>query len=396
MKKILFCLLFSLMFISVLNAEELITIKSIELDSSSINGTELSKPIIDGYDINLDVELKEIGDYLKYKLVIDNKYDKDYYLKEDTGFLEGNYISYKYYTERVIKAKSENVIYLVVSYVNEVEDKLLVNKMYTDSNNARLEIVDDKGIVIKNPKTYDSKVTFILLCVVLLFSCICLFLVKRKNISKVSFILIMLLINCVPLLIDATELFKINLNVKALISKEGFHVFYSPDFSHSKLLDATILDDYDIVSEECNLIYLNNEKDKPDLVNCNSTTIFKSKKEYFKGNIVDLLVWEYYDYYGNNVSNFLNTCTKENNNLYCSFSKDEIVSEKYSFPHWSYHKYSNLSLGYTYFENDDLTMKFSNLDKQYGNWNSGYLNINLPSTFNMPEHGVFFSYAMPQ
>lgn len=398
MKKIKIILTFiiiSTLFITKINAEETITIESIELDYITANAIEKSSPVIDGLSINLDVQFREVNNYIKYKLLIKNNTNEEYELKEDTSFLNNENITYKYYKEGKIKPNSENIIYLVVSYNQEVEESKFVENKYTEENKAILEIVDDSGEIIKNPKTGNDNITFIILSIVLVISCIVLFIMKKKNLNNVNFIFIMLLINCIPLIVNATQLFKLNLNVNVEITKNGYHVIYAPDSNVNGIIDIELLEDYEIINNKCHNIYMEGQKEEASYMVCEENIILKSKKIYVPGDEVETLVVKErqieYD--------LLNSCTLEENNIYCSISESTVFRLIGNNDSWVYGKDAMTDMGYTYSEDDLEKMEFSfiidNFWDEENEWSKGGIEIGAPSVFKMPAHDVFLYYVYP-
>ena len=396
-KIILTFLIISTLFITKINAEETITIESIELDYISTNAIEKSSPVIDGLSINLDVQFREVNNYIKYKLLIKNNTNEEYELKEDTSFLNNENITYKYYKEGKIKPNSENIIYLVVSYNQEVEESKFVENKYTEENKAILEIVDDSGEIIKNPKTGNDNITFIILSIVLVISCIVLFTMKKKDLNNVNFIFIMLLINCIPLIVNATQLFKLNLNVNVEIIKNGYHVIYAPDSNVNKIIDIELLEDYEIINNKCNNIYMDNQKEEVSYVMCEKPVLLKSKKIYMPGDEVEMLIIQNYKIKNEEESS--NYCTLEENNIYCSISESTAFGLIGNNNSWVYGKDAMTDMGYTYSEDDLEKMEFSfiidNFWDEENEWSKGGIEIGVPSVFKMPAHDVFFYYLYP-
>lgn len=396
-KIILIFLIISTLFITKINAEETITIESIELDYITTNAIEKSSPVIDGLSINLDVQFREVNNYIKYKLLIKNNTNEEYELKEDTSFLNNENITYKYYKEGKIKPNSENIIYLVVSYNQEVEESKFVENKYTEENKAILEIVDDSGEIIKNPKTGNDNITFIILSIVLVISCIVLFTMKKKDLNNVTFIFIMLLINCIPLIVNATQLFKLNLNVNVEITKNGYHVIYAPAMYSDEVINIKLLEDYEIIDNKCHNIYMNGQKEKASYVICEKPVFLKSKKIYMPGDEVEMLIMQ--NYIIKNEEESSNYCTLEENNIYCSISESAGFSILEKNNNWIYDKDAMTDMGYTYLEDDLEKMEFSfiidNFWDEENEWSKGGVEVGVPSIFMMPEHDVFFYYEYP-
>ncbi len=83
---LLIVVLFGIMFIPNVFADNRVGIKSIELVEKSENTTINSEPKFNNLEMNFDVAFKSKDDYVKYKVVISNNTDIDYKVSEDTSF----------------------------------------------------------------------------------------------------------------------------------------------------------------------------------------------------------------------------------------------------------------------------------------------------------------------
>ena len=117
-KILLFFSMIFVVFFSITNvyASDGVTIKSIDLVDKSINTTEASKAKANGLSMDFDLKFKEVNDYAKYKIVVENKDNKDYKISVDSNFENSKYISYKYDNADILKANSDTEVYVTGTY----------------------------------------------------------------------------------------------------------------------------------------------------------------------------------------------------------------------------------------------------------------------------------------
>ena len=89
----LIIVLLGIMFLPVYAAEN-VNIESIELDSKSDTAEIITDASYSGLSIKFDLKFKEVNDYIKYKIVINNPTNEDYELSENNN--NSNYIKYEY------------------------------------------------------------------------------------------------------------------------------------------------------------------------------------------------------------------------------------------------------------------------------------------------------------
>ena len=79
-------------------AENEVKITSIELVEKTVETEIVEDATFDGLTINVNLKMKEVGDYAKYKVTIKNETDQDYELAPQES-AEDAYIKYKYIYE---------------------------------------------------------------------------------------------------------------------------------------------------------------------------------------------------------------------------------------------------------------------------------------------------------
>ena len=219
---LLIVVLFGIMFIPNVFADNRVGIKSIELVEKSENTTINSEPKFNNLEMNFDVAFKSKDDYVKYKVVISNNTDIDYKVSEDTSFNDSQYMTYKYDVEKKLKAKDETVVYVTITYSKEIDSSKLVNNKYTESNKAIVQLLDEEGTLV-NPNTSSSIVMILINLCIVLFVSLLLF-IKSRNKNIISLVLILGL-SLIPITTYAVATLKLMINVNVEI-KKGYVVDY--------------------------------------------------------------------------------------------------------------------------------------------------------------------------
>ena len=101
-KNILFISMIILLFVTIpfiVNAETCdnnkLSISSITIDKQTGDVVELADPIVNGKDININLSMSEVGDSVKYKVVVKNESNEDYELDKNSFNISSDYIDYK-------------------------------------------------------------------------------------------------------------------------------------------------------------------------------------------------------------------------------------------------------------------------------------------------------------
>ena len=216
MKYLKFILIIVLSFIFIPNvyAADEVTIKSIQLDTKASNTEVITDPIIDGLSMKFDVKFFTEGDYIKYKVVIDNQTDNDYEIGVPNNSSE--YITYEYLFDNgpILKKNSETIMYVLIKYNHIVPDSQLVSNSYTETSNVVINIGKDE--IVKNPDTSDK--SSILPFIILFTVFISILLYKKYGIKNVKYIMLLALI-LFPVSIYA--LTKLELKVESKVTVEN-------------------------------------------------------------------------------------------------------------------------------------------------------------------------------
>ncbi len=130
---------------------------SIEFLEKSENTVVLNDPSIDDVSINTDVKMLEIGDYIKYKLLLENA-SGDTFELSDLSFDDNKAIAYSFAfadnNNKIAPNETKEAI-LTIEYKNPIEDDDYLDNVYTADLNATLTLIKDNSAI--NPATsFDS------------------------------------------------------------------------------------------------------------------------------------------------------------------------------------------------------------------------------------------------
>ena len=215
------CIFLFILFIPfVVNAENCrtnsIKIKSISMKNKSKNTEELSKVTIENNKINLNLKMYDVGDFIEYKLVLDNITDEVYYFDKDSFNIDSNYFDYEIIyrdDSRRIEPNSKNIVYLRIVYKKEVENPKFLSGIYLDKKNISFNLSNLNPIFV-NPLTMNNKLLLFIILFVVFFTVIYL----NKN-DKLKYNIIMLLIVFLPIQVFAICRTKIEINSNIMIGK---------------------------------------------------------------------------------------------------------------------------------------------------------------------------------
>ena len=200
-------------------AENEVKITSIELVEKTVETEIVEDATFDGLTINVNLKMKEVGDYAKYKVTIKNETDQDYELAPQES-AEDAYIKYKYIYEsekKVIEKNTEAIVYVVVEYAKQVEDANFRGGVYQDNKVISINLSSKEENQLSNPKTGMKMLVFI---IILLSLIAVLFLTNKWNkSSKVALMLAITLL--LPATIYAVEQLNMTINSKIEIEEEN-------------------------------------------------------------------------------------------------------------------------------------------------------------------------------
>ena len=140
MKKMLQFIIVCILFIPLLvNAEtcnnDKVTISTITVDDKSNNVEEINNATTSNNNININLNMSNVGDNIKYKFIVNNDSNDDYYLNKNSIKVSSNYIDYNIESgdnSNIVKAKTAKAFYLNVLYKNQVPENAFENGSFND------------------------------------------------------------------------------------------------------------------------------------------------------------------------------------------------------------------------------------------------------------------------
>jgi len=208
MKKLLLFILFIILIVPKTSlALENIYIKDISIDN--VHGGAVSSYYdYQNRDINLELKFKNIGDYVKYKIVLKNDDYVDYYINDTNLKNNSKYVTYSYeIDDNLIKHGEEKIIYLKAIYDKELtEEKTNEIGMYIENDFTNIGVSLNS---INVPDTYKS-INFIgIFSIVILIIVGTILIIKDRKKEGVMVLLLML---AYPLTTNALNEIKLNIN----------------------------------------------------------------------------------------------------------------------------------------------------------------------------------------
>ena len=382
-KYLLFGVLLTFLLIPNVYAKDNVEIKSITLDTKSDNTIIKTEPTFNGLVMNFDLSFKQKDDFVKYKVVVKNDTNIDYKIASDTSFNKSDHITYTYDVENVLKPKGEAVVYVTITYSNEVDPSELVNGMYKEENKAVIQLLNKDGNVV-NPNT---GINYIIIISILLTLIIITILLKKHKKSVLLPIIIAVLL--IPTLVYAIETLKLTINVKVEI-KQAYKVGYM--FNEKLAYTESELEQYNMSHADCDETYYLGEKTPENKYIICRDVLYEDNKLYAEGEIVNTnttitglkrIIEKDYQ-----ADPEILYCQEESAGIYICDDRATTVEKPINT--WSYQEGVNTSDGYISLSSDILTMNFSNITRN--NWNSydADIEISRNGTFTMPNHNVLF------
>lgn len=231
MKKIIFTFLLLILFIPYyVNAEtcniDKISISSITIENKTENVIEIKEATVVDKKIDLNISVSELGDNIKYRIVIKNDSNEDYELDNKSFNLNSKYIDYKLESEdnsNIVKANSSKVVYLKVEYSNEVPNNSFNSGIYNDNKSMTIDFINKKNInaldKLKNPNTRNYAIY--LITIILILNVILFKIMKKKHLNKFIIIIVGITI-MIPISVYALCKYEIKVDSNVVIKQKKF------------------------------------------------------------------------------------------------------------------------------------------------------------------------------
>ena len=247
-KYIKYLLIFLFLPFVVLAENNNIEIKNISnYIEKSDTAEELEQPKIDGLKLGFKLKFRKQNDFIKYKFILKNNSDKDYEIDNQTTFNEKKYLRYDYEIEnnnKILKAKEELIVNVIITYVKELEENEFENGFYKETNFVSLELVNDNQTIdnpiIKMVTNPDTSTGYIIITILALILSILIILLIKDNKSKVIILILLLII---PIFVYALEKIKIDVETYVEIEKKYEFVIIN-ECAPSFLLEEELEDKY--------------------------------------------------------------------------------------------------------------------------------------------------------
>ena len=208
-KIIMFCIVSFCLCFSNVYAVESIKIENITLNSKSDYTEIIRDAEVDGLSVSFDVKFREVGDFAKYDIIINNSSDKDYEISADYG--KNDYITYKYDFENnnnIVKKNSKKHLSITILYKTQVPPELVNDNNYEIKEKLFVYLNNENKII--NPETLSNYLFIILILLLFVLALI----IYKKGLKRKMVIGLILLTMLLPLTIYAAEKLQISINNK--------------------------------------------------------------------------------------------------------------------------------------------------------------------------------------
>ena len=238
MKKILLTIVFLILILpmTVFAQAEGISIKSVTLEGKSETTTQLAEPTYNGLELSFSVKFQNLNDFAKYKVIIENTSDTEYEIETVNQFETSSFMTYQYSFEdsnKVVKAKSDKVMYVDIRYSTEVSSDAFTGNKYQEDNvlsiNVDTEPTTDpepekekpkEEDEVENPNTGANLPWVIFISILIIGMGIYLATKKKLPLKKISAFIIAIGIS-IPLIASAVEKLYVKVNTHVEIEREN-------------------------------------------------------------------------------------------------------------------------------------------------------------------------------
>ena len=220
MKKIMFVLVFFLMFPLVCFAESNAEVKSITFKEKSENTKVVSEATTDGEKINLDLIFYDQGDYATYDVVVENKASEKLFINGNIFKSDDNHISYEFSydgNKNYINPGEEQIITLKAVYSKAIEKEEFGSGGLYEASTTEPLILSNKLISI--PNTLKNLGPLGVLFIIAVIACIIVGLyISIKNIKNKEVLTLIIGIALFTIPYIASALLMVEIPVEATIT----------------------------------------------------------------------------------------------------------------------------------------------------------------------------------
>lgn len=172
-----------------------INIESISLVEKTDNIEGYDSATADGKIISFDLSMSEVGDIIKYKVVVKNDSAEDFEFDVNGLKTTSDYIGYTLESDdksNVVKANTSRVYYLNIEYKKEVPSSAFESGMYQDKSAMTIQLLSgnrDVSDSIKNPNT-GAKSYIVMFIIMLLLGKTLYIYFTNKNYIKIIILVV--------------------------------------------------------------------------------------------------------------------------------------------------------------------------------------------------------------
>ena len=234
--KTLLLIAFTFLFINNVRALD-VTIESVELESKSASTEIVNEPTYENLKVNFDIKFKDLNDFVTYKIVINNKTDKEFEITQNNNLVNNGYVTYEYNYDKdnnIIQSNSKKILYITIKYNKEVSEEDFdengnfneTKKLVIDLGNEEESSIVESPKIVKNPNTKDNLI--IAIFAILIVITIALISYKKTH-NKKYLNIIIIGITLLPVTIYALETLQINIESKIAIKEKLNCVSFADD-----------------------------------------------------------------------------------------------------------------------------------------------------------------------
>lgn len=258
--KILVLLVMLFSFISYPKAKGNIRITSVIEEEKSTTTEVIGNPNYNDLNVSFNARFRNLNDYIKYKIVIKNDDSKEYKISDEIeAFQPSKYITYEYEFDndnKMISPNSEKVLYVTLTYKNEVPEDLLIEektkktikeqlpekeegsplyKKYTEQNHLTIYLDSND----ENPNT-GTNIKISALIILLIISTGTLIILSTKKKKKIVALILLCSILSIPTIMKALDKDKITVNTSIEIDPQREITFYIKDLTAEPAYTYTV------------------------------------------------------------------------------------------------------------------------------------------------------------
>ena len=158
MKRFVSIFIFAFLLFPMIVFAQNVEIKEVKMVEKSENAEIVANPKINELAIDFNIKLNALNDYVKYKVILNNKDDVDYIISK-SDFEDNEYISYDIESDNLekLEAKKEKVIYLKIKYEKKIPEEVFLDNKYVLSNNFSFTLDDGKEEIVTTNKTTNKE-----------------------------------------------------------------------------------------------------------------------------------------------------------------------------------------------------------------------------------------------